>query len=170
MMTKLVKLSFYLVIGAFSIALYLWVTVHLGYSELDKYAPYIIGIPLAVIFMFFDKNIDSKINKYINRNASKFTVYCTEEGITCIGPNSTETVSWENISEVLVDNVDEYPIGCQNWVFIDNSNTGCVVPSDANGAKNLLDNMLTKLSDFNHRAFIEAMGNVDGSTVVWKKT
>jgi hypothetical protein len=67
-----------------------------------------------------------------------------------------EKVLWSDLQEVHII-----------WLLIRRNRTGAVVPSDADGAQELLVEMQKRLPGFDNRALIVAMGGLSGSARIW---
>lgn len=99
------------------------------------------------------------------------TVTVTDEAILCNDARGgSETVSWDDLEQVILRAEDAYPVGNVYWLLIGAAGTGCVVPTDAEGAGALLEEMQKRLPGFDNEAVVAGMGMLDGSQVAWRRS
>lgn len=80
-----------------------------------------------------------------------------------------ETIQWSELREVAIITTDEGPFVDDVFWVLSGTDTGCLVPSEADGAKELLAR-LQKLPGFNNESVIKAMGSTgNGKFVCWRK-
>ena len=80
-----------------------------------------------------------------------------------------ETIQWSELKEVAIITTDEGPFVDDVFWVLSGANTGSLVPSEADGAKDLLVYLL-KLPGFNSDAFTQAMGSTENAKFVcWSK-
>lgn len=97
-------------------------------------------------------------------------VSVSEAGVVSRHPNgSEERVAWDELDMVGLRAEDAYPVGGTYWILIGKDETGCVVPSEAEGCDELLAAMQNRLPGFDNEAVIGVMGMLEGGTVVWKR-
>ena len=80
-----------------------------------------------------------------------------------------ETLQWSELREIAIITTDEGPFVDDVFWVLSGTDTGCLVPSEADGAKELLM-YLQKLPGFNNEAVIHAMGSTENAKFVcWSK-
>lgn len=81
------------------------------------------------------------------------------ERIVCtMRDGKQETVVWADLQNVTILTTDDGPFSEDVFWVLSGSETGCLVPSEAKGIKELLPR-LQQLPGFNHEAVIRAMGS-----------
>lgn len=80
-----------------------------------------------------------------------------------------EIIQWSELREVAIITTNEGPFVDDVFWVLSGTDTGCLVPSEADGAKELLAH-LQKLPGFNNEAVIQAMGSTEnGKFICWSK-
>lgn len=80
-----------------------------------------------------------------------------------------EVIRWEQVETVSVVTTGDGPFAPDVYVLIQGDGTGCLVPTNADGAKELLVR-LQALPHFNHEAFVHAMGSTgNAETLCWQR-
>jgi hypothetical protein len=98
------------------------------------------------------------------------TVSFDAESVTCRRPGgAVETVRWSDLRAVLIHTTDVGPaVDDVFWVLVGNG-SGCVIPSEADGANRLLER-LQQLPNFDYDAAIQAMSSTDNwEFLCWKR-
>jgi len=99
------------------------------------------------------------------------TVEMTEGLVVCRRSTGlTESVRWSELDEVSILITSEGPWACDFfWVLLGQSETGCVIPNDAQGIEALIPH-LQKLPGFNNSAVIQASTCTDDKKFLcWKR-
>jgi hypothetical protein len=79
-----------------------------------------------------------------------------------------EEVKWSELMVVGV-RIDESFLPAPWWILFGSGKRGCMYPSEASGAGEMLREMQARLANFDNAAVIEAMGLMAGGRVVWSK-
>ncbi|RYY84039.1 MAG: hypothetical protein EOO15_20180 [Chitinophagaceae bacterium] len=79
-----------------------------------------------------------------------------------------ESVSWDRLTAVGV-RIDESFLPAPWWMLFTSPQSGCMYPSEAKGGQEMLHEMQQRLSGFDNRAVIEAMGLMEGGRLVWSR-
>lgn len=98
------------------------------------------------------------------------TVTFNEEVITCQRPSGlVETVKWADLQMIMIMTTEDGPaVNDVFWVF-EAGNSGCVVPSDADGMERLLIR-LQQLPGFDNESVLTAMASTTNQQFVcWKQ-
>lgn len=116
-------------------------------------------------------NAKSKESRLIPE--SKFEVTFDDEKVTCRRPDGSEdSVSWDELGEVLIETNDSGPLGMDVWWLLvtRDSQLGCAVPLGARGEDRLLSR-LQELPEFDNEKIIAAMSCMDNQRFhCWKAT
>ena len=93
-----------------------------------------------------------------------------DEGVTCRRPTGlVETVRWADLQIVYIQTTDAGPAIDDVFWVLGGGETGCVVPSEAEGADLLLAR-LQQLPNFDNHAVIDAMSCSDNREFVcWRR-
>jgi hypothetical protein len=115
----------------------------------------------------FSRIFGSKNEPSVKRNE---TVEFDEITITrTMRDGKQETLQWSELREIAIITTDEGPFVDDVFWVLSGTDTGCLVPSEADGAKELLMH-LQKLPGFNNEAVIHAMGSTENAKFVcWSK-
>ncbi len=133
----------------------------------------LIGVLLLMMpVLFVSMSLSRKIIYAIWPNTMKWrlraVVNVDEAGVRCRQPGKREeSITWSNLAQATLANEDGWPVGGQIWLLIGKDGTGAVVPTDAEGAAELLQAMQKRLPGFDNRTFAMAMGSVSGSWQIW---
>jgi hypothetical protein len=105
------------------------------------------------------------------RAQSKDLVQFDDAIITRIMRNgSQESVRWDDLYEVCIITTDEGPMVDDVVWLLKGQYSGCAVPSECDGAKDLIQR-LQKLPGFNNEAVIDAMACTSNAQFVcWKRS
>ncbi|GHU06754.1 hypothetical protein FACS1894158_14110 [Betaproteobacteria bacterium] len=116
---------------------------------------------------FFSHFFGGKTNSTTERNE---TVQFDDTKVTrTMRDGRQETIQWSELKEVAVITTDEGPFVDDVFWVLSGADTGCLVPGEADGAKELLAR-LQKLPGFNNEAAILAMGSTENAKFVcWSK-
>ena len=116
---------------------------------------------------FFSRIFGGKTNLTTKRNE---TVQFDETKVTrTMRDGIQETIQWSELKEIAVITTDEGPFVDDVFWVLSGTDTGCLVPSEADGAKELLAH-LQKLPGFNNEAVIQALGSTaNAKFVCWSK-
>ena len=80
-----------------------------------------------------------------------------------------ETVLWSELQNVTIMTTDEGPFSDDVFWVLSGSETGCLVPSEAEGMKELLPR-LQQLPGFDNEAVIRAMGSTGNEKFLcWRR-
>lgn len=77
-----------------------------------------------------------------------------------------ESVAWSELKAVGV-RIDESFLPAPWWLLLTSTSSGCMYPSEAKGAAEMLREMQGRLQGFDNRAVIESMGLMEGGKVIW---
>lgn len=116
----------------------------------------------------------SLLSRIFGRKKSTYkaneTVVFDETKITrTMRDGKQETLQWAELQEVSIITSDEGPFVDDVFWVLSGTDTGCLVPSEADGAKELLAH-LQKLPGFNNEAVIQAMGSAENAKFLcWSK-
>jgi hypothetical protein len=84
-------------------------------------------------------------------------------------PGVVETVRWDELRVVLIQTTDEGPFVDDIFWVLGGDRSGCVVPSEADGAAELIER-LTQLPGFDYNAVIRAMSSTeDRQFICWRR-
>lgn len=90
---------------------------------------------------------------------SQFLVTISEQAITCQRPDgTTESVRLDDLQKVDILTTSDGPFAPDAFWLLHGTSGGCSIPHGASGEKELTD-LLLALPDFDHGAFIQAMGS-----------
>lgn len=92
------------------------------------------------------------------------------ESITCRRSNGTvETIRWDHLEGVTIMTTSAGPLTDDVFFVLAGKDTGCVVPSEAEGSAELLRRLQT-LPGFDNEAVIRAMACTDDATFLcWRR-
>jgi hypothetical protein len=114
----------------------------------------------------------SFLTKLLKRDTPKaHFVSFDETGVVRSLPNGkTERVAWSDLREVVIMTTDQGPyVDDVFWLLVGSNGSGCLVPSETVGMKELLPR-LQELPEFDNRALIEAMGSTTNARFLcWKQ-
>jgi hypothetical protein len=101
---------------------------------------------------------------------ARAVVQFDEQVVTCIRPNGlTERVPWSELRAVLIQTTSQGPFVDDFFWILVGTNTGCVVPSEAEGCDKLLER-LQQLSGFdNEAAILASKCTEDRSFLCWER-
>jgi hypothetical protein len=89
------------------------------------------------------------------------TVSFDDESVTCRRPNGlVEVVRWADLNAVFIHTTDAGPFIDDVFWVLAGGESGCVVPSEAEGMDQLLKR-LQQLPNFDNSAVIEAMSSTE---------
>ena len=93
-----------------------------------------------------------------------------DQSVTCRRAGGlVETVRWDDLRAVLVMTTSDGPFTDDVFWVLAGENSGCVVPSEADGCDKLLER-LQRLPGFDNAAVVEAMGCTDDRRFVcWQR-
>ena len=105
-----------------------------------------------------------------NKTMAKNTVSFDETGVVRVmGDGRTEAVRWDELREVRIVTTDQGPFADDVFWLLVGEEGGCAVPSEAEGAKELLER-LQQLPGFRNEAAIEAMScTKDAEFLCWRR-
>ena len=76
-----------------------------------------------------------------------------------------ETIEWSDLKEVTIITTDEGPFVDDVFWVLSGSESGCLVPSEADGVQELIA-YLQRLPNFDNEAVIKAMGSSENAKFV----
>jgi hypothetical protein len=100
---------------------------------------------------------------------SPYVVRFDDEGIAVTFRNKPhEAVQWADLVMVAITIRDCF-LPVPFWMLAGSGGKGCIYPSDAVGAGEILRELQRRLPAFDNRAVVMAMGMMTGYVVVWEK-
>ena len=98
-------------------------------------------------------------------------VQISDTEVRCESPDgSVQSVSWEDLQEVLIRTTSDGPLNCDVFWVLGGSHSRCVIPQGATGEQDLLSRLM-QLPRFDNDAFNQAMSSAeDQSFVCWRKS
>jgi len=103
---------------------------------------------------------------------SEFKVSFDKTGVTCVRPDGTsEAVDWSELEAVTIEATQaDAPNPRFIWILWGEERlTGVVFPGGATGSDAILEEMKTKLENFDHKALVTALNCDEHQTfVVWE--
>lgn len=92
-----------------------------------------------------------------------------EKIVRPLADGGLEVIRWEQVDTVSVVTTDDGPSAPDVYFLIQGDGTGCLVPNEADGAKELLVR-LQELPDFDNEAFVLAMGSIGNAEFLcWQR-
>jgi hypothetical protein len=114
----------------------------------------------------------SFIQKFFRRDPKPkvHVAFDTEQVTRTLPDGRTERVRWADLQEVDILTTDEGPAADDViWMLLGKNDSGCAVPSETEGMKELLPR-LQELPGFDNEAVIKAMGSTNNAIFVcWKR-
>ncbi|HEX6590475.1 MAG TPA: hypothetical protein VF050_00580 [Moraxellaceae bacterium] len=100
---------------------------------------------------------------------SPFAVaFDAQEVRVTLNGNPREQVRWEDINAIGI-RIDEDFLPEPWWILFGSGKSGCMYPISAIGAKETMDEIQRRFPDLDNRAFVEAMGMMEGGKMLWSK-
>ncbi len=115
----------------------------------------------------------SWLTDLLGKNAPAATVTFDELSIRCPDPNGEiRKIEWQDIRTVLIETTDGGPFSCDVfWVLLPQQPDGqaVIIPSDADGASELLEAMQERLDGFDNMSVTVAMGSTENAVFrIWE--
>jgi len=118
------------------------------------------------------------LNLFRRRNTTKkllpeadIIVSFDDECIESSRPDGlVEKARWSELKAVLIETTDDGPFAPDVfWVLIGENDTGCVFPTGATGAGEIMKEMQKRLNDFDNESLIKAMASCENNMfLIWK--
>ena len=110
------------------------------------------------------------IRKLASTSPPRATISFDDQSVTCRRPSGlVETVRWSDLQVVYIQTTDAGPAVDDVFWVLGGGESGCVVPSEAEGMDLLLQR-LQSLPNFDHNAAIAAMSCVENREFLcWRR-